>query len=83
VGALRVLLVEAGSISDGMRVLSGGYSRAFNERHGRRGALFESRYRDTPIHDEEHLASAVRYIEDNRLAAGLEDDWAWRSANGV
>ena len=77
------LLVEAGRISEGMRVLNGGYSRAFNERHGRRGALFESRYRDTPMRDDEHLANAMRYIEDNRVAAGLEDDWVWRSGNGV
>ena len=30
---------KGGSIPDGMRALNGGYSKAFNARHGRRGAL--------------------------------------------
>src|SRR5437879_13874543 len=38
-----------GRVSDGMKLLNGGYSRAFNKRHGRRGALFESRYKDRTI----------------------------------
>lgn len=76
------LLVAAGRIADGMRLLNGGYARAFNERHGRRGALFESRYRDRQIRDEKHLETAIEYIEENRLLAGLGEDWAWRSGAG-
>jgi hypothetical protein len=63
-----------------MRVLNGAHARAFNKRHGRRGALFESRYRDRQIRDEKHLAKALEYIEENRLLAGLGDDWLWRSS---
>ncbi len=74
------LLAASGRIADGMRVLNGGHSRAFNKRHGRRGALFEARYRDRRIRDEQHLATAIEYIEQNRLLAGLEDDWVWRSS---
>src|SRR5258708_38928519 len=40
-----------GRVSDGMKLLNGGHSRAFNERHGRRGALFESRFRDWTSRD--------------------------------
>jgi REP element-mobilizing transposase RayT len=80
------VLVGPGRISDGMRVLNGGYSRAFNRRHGRRGALFESRFFDREIRDERHLAQAIRYIEFNPVTAGIVtdiDDWPWRSRNGV
>jgi putative transposase len=33
-----------GRVSEGMRLLNGAYARAFNKRHERRGAVFESRY---------------------------------------
>jgi putative transposase len=69
-----------GRVSDGMKLLNGGYSRAFNKRHGRRGALFESRYEDWTIRDELHYQATVRYIEENPLAAGMVEsleDWVW------
>lgn len=73
-----------GRVSDGMRELNGGYSKAFNLRHARRGALFESRYRDWTIRDERHFENTVRYIEENAVACGLAasvDDWIWTTAN--
>jgi REP element-mobilizing transposase RayT len=73
-----------GRVSDGMRELNGGYSKAFNARHGRRGALFESRYRDWTIRDERHFANTVRYIEENAVDCGLAasvDEWPWTTAN--
>jgi putative transposase len=80
------LVVEPSrGISDGMRVLNGAHSRAFNARHGRRGALFERRYADRQIHDEEHLASAVAYVEQNAASAGVVDDpadWPWSTYAG-
>jgi REP element-mobilizing transposase RayT len=73
-----------GRVSEGMRDLNGGYSKAFNRRHGRRGALFEGRFREWTIHDERHFANTVRYIEQNAVACGLAasaDDWIWTTAN--
>jgi putative transposase len=73
-----------GQISAGMKLLNGGYSRAFNKRHKRRGALFESRYRDWTIRDEAHYLATVRYIEENPVAPGMVktvDDWPWTTAN--
>src|SRR6185312_12422632 len=52
----------AHDVSSGMRVLNGAHSRSFNRRHGRRGALFESRYYERTIRDEKHLAVAVAYV---------------------
>ncbi|MDX6475742.1 MAG: REP-associated tyrosine transposase [Gaiellaceae bacterium] len=74
---------KLGRVSDGMKLLLGGHSRVFNERHGRRGALFESRYADREIRDEPHYQETVRYIEENPVAAGLVEsarDWIWSTA---
>src|SRR6185437_10270872 len=60
-----------GLISDGMRDLNSAYCRAFNRRHGRRGALLESRYDEKTIRDEEHLRSAIQYIDFNPVTAGM------------
>lgn len=71
---------KLGRVSDGMKLLNGGYSRAFNKRHGRRGALFESRYDAWTIRDELHYQAAVRYIEENPVAAGMVEsveEWIW------
>ncbi len=75
-----VLRPTEGRIGDGMRVLNGAHSRTFNARHGRRGALFESRYRDREIRDERHLAEAIQYVEWNAVIAGIvadPRDWPW------
>ncbi|MFL5928342.1 MAG: REP-associated tyrosine transposase [Gaiellaceae bacterium] len=72
-----------GRVSGGMKALNGGYARAFNKRHGRRGALFQSRYSDSTIRDEEHFRNAVAYIEQNPLAAGMVTElteWIWTTA---
>ena len=68
------------NLSDGMRVVNGAYSREFNLRHERRGALFEKRYDDKPVESDEHLLSTVRYIARNPVEAGLAAepaDWKW------
>ena len=69
-----------GRVEDAMRDLNGGYARAFNKRHGRRGALFEARYTDRMIRDERHLATTIRYVEFNPVSAGMVEDvedWPW------
>jgi REP element-mobilizing transposase RayT len=75
----------AHDVSSGMRVLNGAHSRSFNRRHGRRGALFESRYYERTIRDEKHLAVAVAYVHNNPVEAGLVDDpadWPWSTYPG-
>jgi putative transposase len=68
-----------------MRVLNGAHARAFNKCHGRRGALFESRYTDTAIKDEAHLYSAIEYVHHNPVRAGMVQhpaDWPWSTYPG-
>jgi putative transposase len=66
----------------GMRLVNGRYASAFNGRYRRTGALFRSRYRDTPMEGEAHLFSTIRYIALNPVEAGLcahPADWPWSS----
>lgn len=71
---------SSGAIDLLMRDVNSGYARAFNRRHGRRGAVFESRYRDRRIRGDAHLGNAVEYVEHNPVTAGLVEDvedWPW------
>ena len=80
-----VLQPTLGVVSDGMRLVNGGHSRAFNKRHGRRGALFESRFTERTIRDEGHLAAAVAYVHYNPVTAGMVEDpaaWRWSTHRG-
>lgn len=73
----------SGKVECAMRDLNGGYARAFNIRHGRRGALFERRYRDRIIRGDAHLLRAYEYVENNPLKDGLVErieDWPWTTA---
>lgn len=75
-----VLTTRDGVVSPGMRELNGGHSRAFNERHERRGALFESRYRERYVRDDAHLLETIRYVAMNPVRAGMvarPQDWPW------
>jgi putative transposase len=60
------------SLSSGFQRLNSRYARAFNRRHGRRGHVFEDRFRDRPIESEPHRLEAARYIHLNapRAMAG-------------
>ena len=81
----HLVVQPSGGVSDGMKVLNGAHSRAFNARHGRRGALFESRFFERTIRDEEHLANVIRYVEENPVEAGMvrdPGDWPWSTYPG-
>ncbi len=58
------------------------YTRAINRREDWRGHLFQERFASYPM-DDAHLMAAVRYVENNPVAAGLvreAGDWRWSSA---
>jgi putative transposase len=58
------------------------YSRRINFREGWRGYLFQGRFGSYPM-DDAHLMAAVRYVENNPVAAGMvaeAADWPWSSA---
>jgi putative transposase len=78
------LLVEERELplSRSMRLLNGRYASSFNERHNRRGHLFQGRYRDRPITDDAHLLLALRYVALNPVEVGQcnrPQNWPWSS----
>jgi putative transposase len=72
--------------ADGLRATLGeahrNYSRRINFREGWRGYLFQGRFASYPM-DDAHLIAAVRYVENNPVAARMvkhAEDWRWSSA---
>jgi putative transposase len=75
-----VLETTREALSNGVQWLNGGYAQRFNERHGRWGHLFGSRFRSWVVESEKHLYDASRYVLDNPVRAGLverAEDWPW------
>ena len=66
-----------------MRPLNGGYAQWFNRKYGRRGYLFQDRFKSVLCQDQEYAKQLVRYIHLNPLRAGeaksLEElkTWPW------
>jgi putative transposase len=82
----HVHLVLVPSSEDGLRVTLGEahrrYTRRINFREGWRGHLFQGRFASYPM-DDAHLMVALRYVEQNPVAAGMVDraeQWRWSSA---
>ena len=73
---------RAANLSALMQRINGAYSLAFNQRHDRRGHLFEGRFKALDVDREAHLLQACRYVDLNPVRAGLvasPEDWAWSS----
>ena len=73
----------AHGLARGMGLLNQCYVSAFNQRHGRTGTLWESRFRSCLVDTERYLLSVTRYIDLNPVRAAIVDDAAaypWSSA---
>lgn len=49
------------------------------------GHLYQARFRSSPVADDDHLLIVFRYVERNRLRAGLvrrSEAWQWPSGPG-
>ncbi len=70
------LLVRCGDrpLSQFMQIVLGGYARYFNDRHRRKGHLFQGRFKSILVNDSLYLLTAVRYIHLNPVAAGIVAD---------
>ena len=82
----HVHLILVPESADGLRDTLGEahrrYTRRINFREGWRGHLFQGRFASYPM-DNAHLMAAVRYVEQNPVAAGMVDlaeQWRWSSA---
>jgi putative transposase len=77
-----LLRINKLTLSSGFRRLNGDYSKNYNRRHDRRGALLQRRFFDSQIESDSHLLEVVRYIARNATRANLvesPEEWAWCS----
>ena len=75
-----LLRLEKPTLSSGFQRLNSIYARAYNKRHGRRGALWQRRFFDSIVEADSHLFEAIRYIALNAPRAGAcerPEDWPW------
>ena len=82
----HVHLILVPETADGLRAALGEahrrYTRRINFREGWRGYLFQGRFASYPM-DDAHLVAAVRYVENNPVAARMvarAEEWRWSSA---
>lgn len=81
---LHLLLTPAteGGPSRMMQAIGRRYVLAFNRRHRRSGALWDSRYKTTLLQAERYLLPCMAYIDLNPVRAGLVSrpgDYRWSS----
>lgn len=65
-----------------MKRVSGRQTRYVNKIEGRRGTLWEGRYKSSPVDRDEYLLACCRYVELNPVRAGIVDDpekYKWSS----
>jgi len=76
-------------ISAVMRKLLTWYAQYFNRRHGRRGHLFENRYKSILCDEDNYLITLVRYIHLNPVRAGIikttaeMDNYPWSGHRSI
>jgi len=80
---VHLLLQEGGeTLEQIMRRLGGSYVYWYNWKYDRTGSLFQSRFNSEPVEDEAYFLTALRYIHQNPLQAGLVSkiyDYPWSS----
>lgn len=76
---LLVKQLYLNGISIFMNNVLNSYSRFFNTSHGRKGPLYEGRFKSVLVKDDSQLLHLSRYIHLNPVSAGIverPDDWA-------
>jgi putative transposase len=66
-----------------MQMLGRRYGQVFNRRHGRRGTLWEGRFRAAPLEAHPWVGISLAWLEQAPVAAGLAvrpADYPWSSA---
>ena len=69
-------------LSQAISELNGRFAHRANERHGRGGHLFQSRFHAVQIAGDEYLREVARYVVLNPVRAGLverPEQWPWSS----
>jgi len=67
-----------------MKKINGGYSKYFNEKYERNGALFQGKYKKISITDDQHFSHIPYYIHFNPLDLMPENkEWRKRKATST
>lgn len=77
-----LVMGELRQISAAMKYLKETYAKDLNKRHSRVGSVFQGVFSSFPIEDESYMATAVRYIHNNPVRAGIVEcarDYHWSS----
>ena len=80
-----IVETEQPALSRGMKMLNGRYAQLFNQRHGRDGPVFKSRYSVSVIEQDSHLERSCLYVLENPVRAGLcnvPSEWPWSGLPG-
>jgi putative transposase len=70
------------NLSKGMHRLLSRYAQRFNRRHGRRGHLFQERFKSVLVEEATYATVLTRYIALNAVRAGFcerPEQWRWSS----
>lgn len=54
-----------------MQIIKGRFARAYNKLHGQIGKLWQGRYYETVVRDEDALTRRIAYVEENPVVAGI------------
>jgi putative transposase len=76
--------LKENGISLYMKNLLNSYTRYFNTRNNRKGPLWQSRFKDVIVENDEQLLHLTRYIHLNPTTSGFVDkpeDWKYSSYN--
>ena len=78
------LLIETpqANLSSAMKYLKENYSMKFNKKYERAGTLFQSRFREKEVLDDEYFLQVSKYIHMNPIEANLVqqiEQWEWSS----
>lgn len=81
------LLVQEGheDISLTMKRIGVSFSRYYHAKYNTVGHLFQDRFKSEAVEDDQYLLTAIRYIHQNPVKAGLVDkpaEWIWSSCQG-
>jgi len=75
--------IQAVGVAEAMHLIQGRYARYFCRKYAWKGHVWESRYSNRLIADEQYFLRCARYIEANPVKAGLAvrpQDYRWSSA---
>ncbi len=80
-----ILVPSIAGLGKAIQLIKGRFARVCNQSVGRTGKVWQSRYHERTLRNEEALVRATEYVHYNPVADRLAlepKDYPWSSANG-